>query len=140
MSAYVELQTQFTDRDALVAALLAVGIAGHALSADQIELAPEGASLYGYRGDRRTTQAHVIVRRKDVCWAANDVGFELKDGKYVAHVSEFDRGEWAEKTGWLGKVSQQYAKAVVVKKAKKLGYRVAETMQADGSVRLALLR
>lgn len=140
MSAYVEIKTEIKDQDALVAALVAAGIAGHALTREQIELHPDGSALRGYRNDARAQQAHVIVRRHNVRSASNDVGFELRDGKYVAHVSEFDRNQWADSSGWLGQVTQQYSRALVVRKAKKLGYRVHETVTADGSIRLALAK
>lgn len=139
MSAYGEFRTEFKDRDALISALCEVGIADHALTREQIEVHPDGDSLYGYHGDRRAQKAHVIIRRRNVRSSANDVGFELVNGRYSARISDFDRGQGTN-DAWLGKLAQSYSKSLVHKKAKALGYRVHESVNADGSVKMVLQR
>lgn len=46
--------------------------------------------LYGYQGDKRPQMANIIIPRKQVGAASNDVGFEFVNGKYIVHASEFD--------------------------------------------------
>ena len=48
-------------------------------------------SLYGYQGDRRKETANIVIRRKFVGSASNDLGFQKTDAGYVAVISEFDR-------------------------------------------------
>ena len=88
MSHFVECQTEFRDPEALVAALVECGF-----QQAQIEVHEETAPLYGYRGDVRAQQAHLVIRRQHVGSGANDVGWERQpDGAYRAWISEFDAG------------------------------------------------
>ena len=50
----------------------------------------EGKNLEGYHGDQRKEKAQIIVPRRQVGGASNDLGF-AKDtnGKYQAIISEF---------------------------------------------------
>jgi len=87
MSHYVDILTEITDRDALVRALERVGFKG------KIEVHETAVPLYGYLGDKRGQKAHVIIRRSFVGSSANDIGFEqAPDGKFKAHISEFETG------------------------------------------------
>ncbi len=73
----------FKDRDCLRDALRECGYAeteeGDALS------------LYGYRGDRRPETAQIVVRRKFIGAASNDLGFQKTDAGYVPVISEYDQ-------------------------------------------------
>lgn len=51
----------------------------------------EALSLYGYRGDQRPETAQIVVRRKFIGSASNDLGFQKTDAGYVAVISEYDR-------------------------------------------------
>ena len=51
----------------------------------------EALSLYGYRGDQRPETAQIVVRRKFIGAASNDLGFQKTDAGYVAVISEYDR-------------------------------------------------
>jgi hypothetical protein len=51
----------------------------------------EALSLYGYRGDRREETAQIVVRRKFIGSASNDLGFQKTDAGYVAVISEYDQ-------------------------------------------------
>jgi hypothetical protein len=61
MSHFVECQTEFRDRAALVAALVECGF-----PESQIEVHEQAVPLYGYRGDVRPQNAHVVIRRQHV--------------------------------------------------------------------------
>ena len=84
MSKYMTFaETAFKDRDCLLKALAECGYA-------EVE---EGAalSLYGYRGDRRRETAQIVVRRRFIGSASNDLGFQKTDAGYVAIISEYDQ-------------------------------------------------
>jgi len=71
------------DRRLLLAALADLGYA-------EVE---EGAALplYGYQGDRRPETAELVVRRRLLGSASNDVGFARTSAGYVPIVSEYDQ-------------------------------------------------
>ncbi len=73
----------FKDRRLLIAALAD-------LSYDKIEEG-ERLSLFGYRGDQRPETADIVVRRRFVGSASNDLGFTLTDRGYVPIISEYDQ-------------------------------------------------
>jgi hypothetical protein len=51
----------------------------------------EALSLYGYRGDQRPETAQIVVRRKFIGAASNDLGFQKTDAGFVPVISEYDR-------------------------------------------------
>ena len=51
----------------------------------------ESLSLYGYQGDRRPETAQIVVRRKFIGSASNDLGFQKTDAGYVPVISEYDQ-------------------------------------------------
>lgn len=51
----------------------------------------EALSLYGYQGDRRAETAQIVVRRKFIGSASNDLGFQKTDAGYVPVISEYDQ-------------------------------------------------
>jgi hypothetical protein len=139
VSAYTEIKTEFRDLESLITALCEVGTAQcPTLRRDQIEIHPNGANLVGYHGDTRLQRAHVIVRRHNVNVASNDIGFELVNGAYVARISSYDSN--AHGQPWLNKVAQRANLATVKRNAAQRGYKVKETANADGSLRLVLAR
>jgi len=100
----------------------------------------EEQNLHGYAGDRREQTANIIVRRRYVGTAANDVGFKRKaNGKYELVISEYDRGG---KTGvnFMHKMKQIYAKHKTLKQLKKMGKTVTsiKTMK-DGRIKIKAL-
>ncbi len=51
----------------------------------------EALPLYGYQGDRRPETAELVVRRRNLGSASNDVGFARTPAGYVPIVSEYVR-------------------------------------------------
>jgi hypothetical protein len=51
----------------------------------------EALPLYGYQGDRRPETAELVVRRRHLGSASNDVGFARTPAGYVPIVSEYDQ-------------------------------------------------
>jgi hypothetical protein len=128
MSAYHTQKTQYKDRDCLVAALNAQGY-------KEVEVHEVATNLYGYHGDMRSQKANVIVRRKFVGAAANDLGFvKAEDGTYSAIVSAYDSGKHDE--GWFKHLKKAYTEAVDMKTAAKQGFKFLGKKIVNGKVQL----
>ena len=84
MSKYLVFQDYvLKDRRLLLAALADLGYT-------EVEEG-EALPLYGYLGDRRPETAELVVRRKYLGSASNDLGFARTPEGYVAIISEFDQ-------------------------------------------------
>lgn len=84
MSKYMTFTgTAFKDRECLLKALAECGYG-------TVEEG-EALSLYGYQGDRRPETAQIVVRRKFIGGASNDLGFQKTDAGYVPVISEYDQ-------------------------------------------------
>ena len=114
MSKYEEMSTILAHEGYLVEALEQLGY--------KPEVHKNGAALYGYRGDERPERAHIIIRRRQLDSASNDIGF-VRDtsGQYRAVVSDYDRGIGFDQA-WLGRVSQAYKERQTMAVAKARGY------------------
>ena len=73
----------FKDRECLLKALAECGY--------EVVEEGEALSLYGYQGDRRPETAQLVVRRKYIGAASNDLGFQKTDAGYVPVISEYDQ-------------------------------------------------
>jgi hypothetical protein len=51
----------------------------------------EGLPLYGYQGDERAERAEIVVRRKYIGSASNDLGFRRTAEGYTPIISEYDQ-------------------------------------------------
>lgn len=115
MSKYEELRTVLFDERFLVEALREIGYSP--------EVSHEGLSLYGYLGDERPEKAHIVIRRRQLDSASNDIGFARDaNGVYRALISEYDRGIGFN-DAWLGRVAQTYKERQTMAVAKSKGYR-----------------
>ena len=86
MSKYVECETEIVNEKALIAAL-------HEMGYTQLKIGKD-IHLIGYRGDKRSQTADIVIPRKYVRGSANDIGFKKQpDGTFKALVSEFDMGQ-----------------------------------------------
>jgi len=114
MSKYEEMSTVLMHEGYLVEALEQIGY--------KPEVYRDGAALYGYLGDERPEQAHVIIRRRQLNSASNDIGF-VRDasGQYRAVVSDYDPGIGFDQA-WLGRISQAYKERQTMAVAKARGY------------------
>lgn len=80
----------------------------------------EAQQLEGYHGDKRAQRAHIVIPRAQAGSASNDIGFEkLADGSIVAHISQYDSGQYNQK--WMAGVKGRYAKIHGKKIARKAG-------------------
>ncbi len=114
MSNYLELRTRFTDERYLVEALQELGY--------EPQVCRKGKSLTGYLGDTRAERAHVVIPRRQLDSASNDIGFARdSSGVYQAIVSEYDRGIGFD-DAWLGRLAQTYKERQTMAVAKAKGY------------------
>lgn len=114
MSKYEELRTVLSEERFLVEALQDLGYTP--------EVHREGTALYGYVGDERPERAHIVIRRRQLDSASNDIGF-VRDtsGTYRALISEYDRNIGFDEA-WLGRVAQAYKERQTMAVAKAKGY------------------
>src|SRR5215831_2180611 len=133
MSKYDSFQTTLTEEWALAAALQALGY--------PVEIHKDGAPLCGFQGDERPEQAHIIIRRRYLNVASNDIGFIRRpDGRFQAVLSEYDRSIGFDQK-WLGRVHQRYKEGRTLAMAKKKGYvfRGREVIQTERGEQIKLL-
>lgn len=143
MSHFVECQTQFRDPQALVAALVECGF-----QADQIETHEQAVPLYGYQGDQRDQQAHIVIRRRHVGSGANDVGWEKQpDGTFMAWISEFDAGVGKYKhrqdsakfnPKMQSRIKQEYAFSVIERQQRDRGRSVSRERLPSGEIEVVI--
>ena len=115
MSAYQSQQTQFKDEDSLIKALCDNGFAR-----EQIEVHEEPQVLIDYHGKPRPQHGTIIIRRKYVGGAANDIGFNKNaEGFYEAHVSDYDRHRHGP--AWMTQVKKAYAEHGLIQQSAVMG-------------------
>ena len=101
MSHYTVMETQLSSAEHLVKALNDLGF-------ENVEVHAEPQRLVGWLGDSRTNRAHVIVRKKEIGFVSNDIGFlQIPSGYFKAQISDFDRLKFDEE--WLRALTQRYA-------------------------------
>jgi len=95
ISAYIQGKTSIRDPECLVEALKELG-----WSSEQIEVHHDAVTLYDYKGKARPEQAEVVIRRKHISGASNDMGFARQaDGTFNTIVSQYDRRFLATRRG-----------------------------------------
>ena len=84
MSKYLTFtEIVFKDEALLLAALADLGYT-------EVERG-EALPLYGYQGDQRAERAQLVVRRKHLGRASNDLGFARTEQGYTPLISEYDQ-------------------------------------------------
>ncbi|MBA3632369.1 MAG: DUF1257 domain-containing protein [Acidobacteria bacterium] len=119
MSKYMAFtDSAFKDRECLLNALSECGYS-------EVEEG-EALSLYGYQGDRRPETAQLVVRRKFIGSASNDLGFQKTDAGYVPVISEFD-----QRTMMSGKFLTNLRTNYNLKSAEKLARSLRGTLHQE---------
>ena len=133
MSAYTTLKTHMVSVAHILQALKDMGF-------DKVEVYSTPQSLIGYEGLRRKQKAEIIIRKKYVGHASNDIGFRKNaDGRYEAIISEFDRETYNKQ--WLDQLCQRYAYHVAREKMTENGFDlIQETVDENNAIRLTLRR
>ena len=130
MSEYHVVDIDIEDQECLVKALEELGY--------KPKICAEAQQLYGYQGDKRKQRAHVIIPRSQVGGSSNDIGFEKVKGKFIAHVSAYDKPRFKTKQDQL---KQLYAKHRVLKTAKLNPSRFKQKsvgVDKEGNIRIKL--
>ena len=131
MSAYHSLKTEFKDKDCLIAALNDMGYT-------EVEDHEIAQNLYGYHGDMRSDKANIIVRRRYIGSAANDLGFiRNQDGSYSSIVSEYDSGK--HNTTWFAGLKAKYSERGALKVAAKNGFKYLGKSVVNGKIQMKWL-
>jgi Protein of unknown function (DUF1257) len=85
------------------------------------QVSEKAQHLEGYHGDQRQQTAEIIIKRREVGGASNDVGFKRNaDGTFTAIISDYDKS-----ATFNAKKQQQlkciYTEKVAMKQAKNNG-------------------
>jgi hypothetical protein len=133
MSHYTRVRTKLNDATLLVAALNELGY-------PTAEVHDQPQQLFGYQGDLRPERAEVIVRRKHIGSASNDIGFaRQEDGSFEAIISGLDARR--HDAHWLDRLTQSYGHAAALRFARDNGYEVlTDASESNGTRRLTLRR
>ncbi len=136
MSAYKIVECNVKDAQSIKVALMDMGIPERF-----ILVFDSPKALVGYSGDTRNNKAHVIVRREHInkylsTGASNDIGFERKNGKFVAHISDYDMSWWKSRKSRFLRAA---AAEALAKTARMKGYSVKKVDKQE-EIRLVLKR
>lgn len=133
MSHFTVLKTQITETDGLVKALTD-------LNFKNVEVHETAQHLYGYQGDKRRQTAEVIIRRKYIGRASNDIGFKRNaHDTFDAIISGYDRHKYSQQ--WLNRLTQRYAYHVTKSTLAEQGFTlITEETQQDERIHLVLRR
>lgn len=161
MSAYITIKMPIIDTECLVEALKKMGF-----DEKCIEVHNEPVKLVGYEGSLRNQTANIVIRKKYVGAASNDIGFKKTNLGYKFIVSEFDRGKYD--SNWQKLLLSEYEnkfnskllrieeeerkkieeekrnlreeqRTTIIERAKKKGYVVTEKREGN-IIKLALLK
>ena len=117
MSKFDDYQTLMNDQDCLVESLGSLG-RKTVLAKDQVN----GDPLFGYEGAQRPERAQVILPRKTLSGASNDIGFRREEnGNFTAVVSQYD-SQIGYGKAWLAKVNATYLEKKGIKDLTAQGY------------------
>jgi Protein of unknown function (DUF1257) len=134
MSEYAQYEGEYLDKECLVNALVEQGYAK-----EHIEVHEQPQQLIDYHGqathylDPTGDKAEIIVRRKHVGGAANDLGFKKQENeKYAPVISNYDTGK--HNTKWLSGLKDRYHEQVATKQARKMGLKLKSRTVVNGKV------
>jgi len=123
MSKYLVFEDfAFKDRRLLLGALAELGYR---------EVEEGGAlALFGYQGDQRPETAQIVVRRRFLGSASNDLGFVRTADGYAPIVSEYDQRTLHSGT-FLVKLRTAYSEAVIEEVKRRLHGAAHRTVEGD---------
>jgi len=104
----------------------------------QPEVHSKAKNLQGYQGDKRSQKAHIILPRKQVGGASNDVGFERVKKGFILHASEYDH-KWrtGERIKTLNKKYQENKLMKEIGKTSKFNI-LSRKNRDDGKIEIQL--
>ena len=133
MSHYTLIETQLVSKKHLVMAL-------HDMGLRDVEVFDQAQPLIGWLGEKRKNRAQVIIRKRYLEPASNDMGFlSGSDGRFRAVISDFDQRKY--NMAWLRRLTQRYAYHVARDSLKEQGFEmIEETVEQDRTIHLTLRR
>jgi len=133
MSQYLSMQTQLVSAKHLVCALDDLGF-------HDVEVHETAQPLKGWLGDARENRAEIIIRKKYVGAASNDIGFHRGvDGRFTAFISDYDKNRHG--AAWLNRLTQRYAYHVALDILQEEDFDVVtESVEEDQTIHLTLRR
>ena len=145
MSHYTKVKTRLTNKESLLKALEDMGFVK-----EQVKVSDVAMRLEGYNGDLRQDTAEIILPRKHVGGASNDIGFKLQeDGTYGAIISEYDQNNSAAdykskyakgchgySATWLKRLNQRYAYHQVKEQISSQGFFIESESEENGEILL----
>ena len=140
MSKFKAIETEFRNAASLENALKECGVSFEKAA----DVKTPDLVMHGYQGDERKERCSYRINKQFVNknWgtgASNDIGFAWNGKTFTAIVSSYDQGR-SSVTAKMNHIKQRYARAEIVRQAKMKGYFVNEKTQADGSIRLQMVR
>ena len=123
MSKYLSFESEaYKDRRLLLGALADLGYG-------DVEQG-EALTLYGYQGDARSETAEIVVRRRHLGSASNDLGFKRTAAGYVPVISEYDQ-QALHGGQLLVKLRTAYSERVVAEVSRRLHGTARRTVDGD---------
>lgn len=130
MSHYNKLKTELKNKESLLKALAKMGF-----GKEKVEVHETATPLFGFQGDKRDQKGNIVIRRKYVGGAANDIGFELeKDGTYHAHISDYDRHRYNDK--WMTELETHYGVEQAKQAFSNEGWSFTESVDEENNIQL----
>jgi len=141
VSHYTKVKTKLRNAAAIMKALQDMGF-----ERSMIQQHEQAVALEGYRGDKRKDRAEIVIPRRFVGGASNDIGFKLQeDGSYEAIISEYDshsgcarKSKYHDEHGynakWLKKLNQRYAYHNLKEELSDQGFFIEAENEEDGQI------
>lgn len=134
MSKYASATTNINDGEVLIEALQAMGFKSHMIQnhiGNPKELVDFTGQKTKYLNGKDNDKADIIIPRRYVGGAANDLGFARQaDGTYSAIISQYDSSKYNNK--WLNSMKQTYSEISIAQKVKRAGGKVLQTKDKNG--------
>lgn len=128
MSHYNILKTELRNKNSLIKALMRRG-----WKKEAIEVHDDAQHLQGYTGDTRPETAEIIIRRRNVGAASNDIGFKLQaDGTYRAIISDYDQHRYGKQ--FMSDLELDYGVEQAQAAFSMNGWQYTETKDEKGNV------
>jgi len=127
MSHWSTVETEFTKEESLVDALKEM-FPGHRVV--------KNSEVKGYSNSQK---ADVVLKGDSEEYRTYDIGFKLSKSGTYSQVADWYGLDWlGDKQSFQARLKQSYAKSVVKRRARKLGWTIKEKQEEDGIVRLSL--
>lgn len=128
MSHYTTIQTELRDKDVILEALKLMGFSCEV---------GKNLPLHDFLGQKRTQTSDIIISRKELSSASNDIGLRrTSNGSYEMLISEFDERH-AKTKDFLANLIYRYSFLKVKKELALSGFKIAEEkILQDNSIQI----